>query len=377
MGQTVVGVGDPKAVKKFSAFLAVDTPKKSYVTSRLMGKEGSSMPIQQVDRLENEAGDTVSYDLLMQMTMQPREGDEVLEGHEQDMKFYSDEMHIEQMRGGVDTGGRMSRKRTLHELRKKARRLQSDWWARVFDELFFMYLCGARGINSDFVYPTTYTGFAGNGITAPDSEHLLFAGNKAKATLLVTDVMLLAEIDKAKTVAETMGGGAGGGSAGTDGNTQTPQIQPIKIDGELHYVCLMHPYQEYSVRTSAAAGQWLDIQKAMATAVGNKSQIFRGGMGMYNNVVLQSHRNIIRFSDYGAGSNIAAARALFLGEQAGAIAFGSPGTGLRFGWDEETRDVGNRVIIASRTIAGIKKTTYNGKDYGVMCIDTAAKAPNV
>jgi hypothetical protein len=48
---------------------------------------------------------------------------------------------------------------------------------------------------------------------------------------------------------------------------------------------------------------------------------------MYNDVVLHKHKGVIRFTDYGAGANVAASRSLFLGEQAGGVAFGSPGTG--------------------------------------------------
>lgn len=72
MAQTIIPVGDPKAVKKFSAFLALDTPKKSYFTRKFMGQgETSSMPIQQLSELENDAGEQISFDLTMQLTMQP------------------------------------------------------------------------------------------------------------------------------------------------------------------------------------------------------------------------------------------------------------------------------------------------------------------
>jgi N4-gp56 family major capsid protein len=147
------------------------------------------------------------------------------------------------------------------------------------------------------------------------------------------------------------------------------------IEGEKHYVTVMNPWQSYNLRKSTDSGDWLDIQKAIATAVGKQSSIMKGGLGMHNGVVLQEHESLIRFNDYGSGSDVEACRALFLGEQAGVIAFGSPGTGLRFSWHEETRDNGNQLIITTSTIVGIKKVTFNGKDYGVMALDTAAKKP--
>lgn len=365
MAKTIIGLNDPKAVKRYSGYLAVDVARTSYFSRKFMGEgETSSMPIQRLTHLENDAGEQITYDLSMQLKMQPIEGDSVLEGKEEDLKFYTDSVYIDQMRGGVNTGGRMTRKRTLHDLRAVSRKRQKEWWARVFDELFFMYLSGARGINAEFVYPVTYTGFANNPFTAPDSDHLIVAAGKTKATLTADDKMTLSEIDKAVAYATMMGGGT----------QEIPKIQPIMIDGEKHYVCVMNPWQVYDVRASTSSGHWLDIQKAAAGAEGRNSPIFKGGLGMYNNVVLHEHENVIRFSDYGSGA-VEAARALFLGVQACVVAFGSPGSGLRFDWNEETRDNGNQVVITTSTICGIKKTTFNGKDFGIMAIDTAAKKP--
>ena len=105
---------------------------------------------------------------------------------------------------------------------------------------------------------------------------------------------------------------------------------------------------------------------------------------MYNNVVLHSHENVIHFSDYGSGSNVHAERALFMGEQAGVIAYGVPGSGAmegsRFNWVEKTFDYDNQVGISAGTICGIKKTTYKrgsaSYDFGVIAIDTAGASPN-
>jgi N4-gp56 family major capsid protein len=96
---------------------------------------------------------------------------------------------------------------------------------------------------------------------------------------------------------------------------------------------------------------------------------------MYNNVVLHEAKPVIRFADYGAGSNVAAARALFLGSQAGVMAYGSPGAGHRFDWHEEARDNGNQVVVTTAAIVGMKKCRFNGKDFGVIAVDSAAANP--
>lgn len=366
MGATIIGVGDAKAVKKFSAFLAVDTPKISYWSRKFMGDgENCSMPLQRLTELESAAGDLITFDLSMQLQMQPVEGSAILENKEEAMQFYTDSVYINQMRGGVNAGDTMTRKRTIHKLRKVARKRESEWWARAFDELCFMYASGARGTNTEFVYPTAYTGFAGNSLTAPDSNHIVYAGGTTKATLAASNKMTTAEIDKAVAYAAMMGGGTQG----------VPQLQPIKINGEEHYVWVGDGYQAYDMRQDTGTTGWLALQKAAAAAEGNKNHIFRGSLGMHNGVVLQQHKSCIRFTDYGTGGDVAATRSLLLGEQAMVVAWGSPGNGLRYKWNEETRDHGDKLYISTAGIFGIKKVTFNGLDYGIMAIDTAATKP--
>lgn len=371
MPRTIVGVGDPKAVRKYSAFLAVDVGRKSYFNKKFMGMgEEAQTPLQTLPHLENDSGDQISYDLVMQLKMRPIQGDATLRGKEEDLKFYTDQLYIDQLRGGVNTGGKMSRKRTIHDLRKIARVRQSEWWARLFDETIFQYLSGARGVNPDFIESTDFTGYAGNPFVAPDDLHQMFGGSAtSKATLTADDKMSLNLIDRAVSRADTMGGGT----------TGVPSIQPVTIDGEEHYVLVMHPWQEYDLRASTGAGQWLDIQKAAAASEGRANPIFKGGLGMYNNVVLHKHKGVIRFDDYGTGNDVSAARALFLGRQAGVVAFGSPGTGLRFDWTEEKEDRGNQVVISTSSIFGVKKSAFTidgqSRDFGTIGLDTAAADP--
>ena len=370
MARTIVGVNDAKAVKKWAGMLAYDTSHKSYWNSKFMARGAEAeVPVQILTDLESDAGEQISYDLLAELKMAPVEGEDILEGKEEGQKFYTDQIYIDQARGGVNTGGRMTRKRTLHDLREKAKRQQSSWWARLMDELLFIYISGERGINENFLLPIGYTGRANNALVTPDAYHRLY-GNDATAYNNIDsgDKMDLRLIDRAKTKADSQGGGA----------TDIPVLQPCKIDGNETFVCVMHTFQEDDLRSSTATGQWLDIQKAAAGAEGKNSPIFKGSMGMYRNCILHSHRNAIRFNNAGAGANVEAARALFLGSQAAVVAFGSPGTNLRFDWHEETRDNGDKVVITTSSIFGVKKVTFTtpagAQDFGAYALDTAAAA---
>jgi N4-gp56 family major capsid protein len=370
MGATVIGLNDAKAVKRYSGNLAVDVGRKGFWTRKFMGKgEVPTKPIWQLTDLEADKGEQITYDLSMQLNMQPVEGDAVLHGKEEALSFFTDLVYIDQMRGGADCGGRMTRKRTLHDLRKIAKARSTDWWARVFDEIIFMYLSGARGTNSEFVFPTTYTGFANNSLTSPDTSHIVYGGiATSKATVAATDKMTTLPIDRAVAYAEMMGGGG-------PAYSEVPQIQKCNIEGDEAFLCIMDPYQKFDLRRNATSNDWADIQRALIAAVGRANEFFKGGMGIWNNTVLHSHQNVIRYTDYGAGTDVNASRALFLGLQAGAMAFGSPGQDLRYGWHEEERDNGNKIIISTHAIWGFKKVTFNGFDFGVIAIDTAATRP--
>ncbi|KLD65430.1 N4-gp56 family major capsid protein [Dyella japonica] len=369
MSQTIVGLNNPIAVKRYSATLFSDMAKESYWGARFMSKaQDAPTPIQVLTELENDAGDTINYDLFAQLKQKPVYGDDTLRGKEEKLQNFSDKVSIDQVRCGVNAGGRMTRKRTLHDMRAIARQKMAEWWARWLDEVTFMYLSGARGINEDFIEDLDYQGFAGNGLTAPDSDHLLFGGSADSFdSISNSDIMSLDLIDRAVTRSQTMGGGS-------DGKIK---IRPIRINGENRFVLTMHSFQEHDLRTkNQGTVTWMDIQKAAAAAQGQGNPIFTGSMGMYRGAVLHSHQSAIRFGNAGADGQQPAARALFLGAQSAVMAFGSPGSGLRYDWHEETEDRGNQVVITSSTILGMKKTQYKQKQFSSLALDTYAKDPN-
>jgi N4-gp56 family major capsid protein len=370
MSKTLIGVNDPKAVKRWAGLLAYDTSQKSFFGSKFMSRDPeSNAPIQIETDLESDAGDQITYDLLTELKMLPVEGESNFKGKEESQKFYTDAIWIDQARCGVNTGGKMTRKRTLNNLRAKAKRQQSSWWARLQDELLFIYLSGTRGDNPNFIMPSGFTGRAGNLIVPPDSNHLMYGGYSGLATAFnnITPVDKISNrvIDRAKVRAVTQGGPTG-----------IPYMQPCKIDGDETYVCVMHTFQEDDLRADTTTANWLDIQKAAAAYEGRNSPLFKECLGMYNGVILHSAKNAIRFNNAGATGKVEAARALFMGAHAGIVAFGSPGTNLRYSWHEETRDDGDKVVISSSAIFGCKKVTVNTdvgpQDLGVFALDTAA-----
>ncbi|MDN5925037.1 MAG: N4-gp56 family major capsid protein [Xanthomonadales bacterium] len=367
MSQTIIGLNDQIAVKRYSAALFNSMARESYWGSHFMSKSPDApLPIQVLTELENDAGDTINYSLFAQLRQKPVYGDAIRKGKEEALRNFNDKISVDQVWCGVNAGGRMTRKRTLHDLRVIAKQKMQEWWARWVDEVTFIYTAGRRGDNDDFIEDVGYTGFAGNALQTPDSDHVLFGGD-ATSTVTISndDGMTLSLIDRAVTKAQTMGGG-------TDGKVK---IRPIRVNGENRNVLVMHNFQEHQLRTSTTSVSWMDIQKAAAAAQGQKNPIFTGSLGMYRGTVLHSHPSAIRFLA-GSGGAVDCASAQFLGAQAAVMAFGSPGSGLRFDWNEEKDDRGNQIVIGSSTIMGVKKTRYENRDFSGLSLLTYAPDPN-
>lgn len=369
MAATKFGVNDPQEVKKWGTDLAVAINREAYFASTMMSEsKRARTPIQVRTELEKDAGLEVTVDLLMPMSQEPVV-QEKLEGRGQALKYFTDKLRIDQVRGAVSAGDRVTSKATLRNLREDAKTVMKDWWSRLHDELFFIYLSGVQpGVTAGMLWSSTNKMFNVNAVTAPDALHQMYGGNAtAKGDIGTDDGFDLRLIDRAVAKAETMGG---------DGTDELSMV-PVNVEGKKCYVMLMHTFQYDAMKSNTSTGQWLDIQKAAAGAAGMSSPLFKNSGGMYADCVIHKHRNVLRFTDYGAGGNVPAARALFLASQAAVIAYGSAGgSGTRYRWTEVMTDHEDHVEIGTHCIFGVKKATYKSKDntvtrdFGVFAVDT-------
>jgi N4-gp56 family major capsid protein len=371
MAQTIIGAGDPKAIKKQSVALSVQVIKEAFFGSNAMIGRGSDTPnfIQRQDDLQKEAGDELSVDLLMPSKQEPTIGDDILSGNEESMVYYTDKVKITQIRHGISIGSAMSQKRTVWDLRKHGNRLLKDYWARLFDEMIFITASGLVPVNNGFVWRQTSKFWTETQpVTSPDSAHQFYGGSATSlGTITAADKFSVSDVERILARAEMMGGDA----------TDELSMVPARIGGDEHYCIVMSPYQARDMRTSTNPGGWLDIQKAAAAAEGQKGPIFKGGatLGMINNVILKKHRNVIR-QQGGAGNALPCARALFMARQAVLLAYGDSGSKLPFKITEEEKDHGDKFAIGSKAIMGAKKSRYETpsgfRDFGVSAIDTYA-----
>lgn len=367
MVDTRINVGDKQAIRRYATQLSVDFGRMIY-WKKFVGTSSNSIVHEKVE-LNSAAGDAIQFDLVMQMRGKPVYGDDIAFGKEENLNFLVDEVKIDQVRKPGSAGGRMTRKRTLHNLRTVVKDLTAEWLAAWHDEVMFCYASGVAGnarINEDALF--TDASFGNNAIEAPDAGHLMYGGDaNAKNTLDSADKMSLNLIKKAAVKARTI----------KQYNSEHVDMKPVRVDGGEYYVLVMSEDQGFDLRTGTAATEWLEIQKH-AGQRGTNNPIFTGDEGKVDGVSLHKARGVLRFADYGSGGNVRAARALLLGRQALTAAYGS-GNGTRMMWEEELTDYGNQIGIAAGMIFGVKKTRFKPKtgggtgfDQAVIAIDTAA-----
>ena len=159
MAQTKIN--DAQAVKKWAGALFNSAIPKSFYGTRLMssvksiGKTGAmaNAPICVINDLESGAGDNVSFDMFVQLKGRGTYGDDVLEGNEEDLTAFTDEVKINQVRHGVTPGGKMNQKRTINDLRAIAKVKLERWHANHFDDVVMTTLGGGRGHAKDLYIP--------------------------------------------------------------------------------------------------------------------------------------------------------------------------------------------------------------------------------
>jgi N4-gp56 family major capsid protein len=355
MPGTEFALNDPLAVQRWSTSLAIEAAKKQYFAPFIGTSQDSLIVLK--DELSKGAGDKVIVGLRLKLTKPGVEGDAIIEGHaqgEEALIFFNDFLFIDQLRKGTKSKGKMSEQRVPYSLRKEGRDALSTWWAEEFDEQIMFYLAGARGVGTSYHQPVGWTGRANNALQAPDTAHVMYSSTATQNSEL-TNAMPIALADIERLVARA--------------ELTDPMIQPFIINGNKKFVLLMHTIQAYQLRTGTSTNDWMTIHKATDSGQGAKSMIYTNSLGEYADVVLHKHRNVITFSDYGAGT-VPAARALFMGAQAGLLAYGQGGGTERYSWNEETDDRGNALAITAGTIFGVKKAQFNSKDFGVFALDS-------
>lgn len=373
MARTQILPSDPNKRKAWSAKVAEDSIKEMYF-SRLIGEEGTpSAIIRKVDTEKGSTqggnGDEVTTALVAKLRGEPVTEGKKLAGREFRLQHAAHTMRINEFRHGVNVGARIDQTRVGFNLKKQGRERLTDYIKEMYEEVTAMALAGSRGVGDEIQhFGLDYAGYP-NALRAPDAGHLFIGtnGTATKATLVAGDKMNLATINKLRTKSKKMLGGQ---------PDKAVKMTPVMKGGKKVFILAGMPEVIQDIRDDVGAQGWFEAQKALTAAIGKESEIFKGGAGMFNGVLVDETDTGVKFNDYGAGGNIPAARSLFMGANAGAIAHGTKGMadGLEIQLDEDEDDRGHDKILFFEMIFGADKCQYNGMDYGQITVDTAFTA---
>lgn len=349
-------VGDSEVVKLWSKRLAREALKQTVIFPYIRD-DGNALCELKSDT-QKGAGDRITFTLRMQLTGDGVGENGTQEGNEEAISTYTDNIYINELSHAFRGKTKITQQRVPFDLAREGNDALSDWWANRIDTVAFNHLCG-YSIQAN----PLYNGF--NTITAPTSGRYLsaLAAGTTDEQLTSTNIFTLQMIDQAKEVAET------GGSNGL------VPIRPIKgLPAGAKYVCFVHPTQVTSLRTSTSTNNWMDIQKALLQGgEGDKSMLFKGGLGVWNEVLLVSANRITN----GINSTTSAAiptvrRAVFCGAQALATAYGKGYGPEQWDVQEETFDYGRQYGANGLSIFGFKKTVFNSSDFATIVLPSYA-----
>lgn len=362
MSVTTYGVNDALAVKLWSKKLAVEVSKATAIAP-LIGTSSNSI-IQLKEETQKGPGDQVTFGLRRQLVGDGVTEGENQEGNEESLSTYSQAILINELSHAVriKNEGTIDAQRVPFSLRDEANDGLTDWYSDRLSMAAFIQWGGYTAPTMAFEGRTITlknVHWGHNAPVAPSSNRVVRAGGQANDSALTSaDVFTLDLIDKAVERAKTA----------------NPKIRPVRVDGENVYVVYLHPYQVTSMKTSTSTGQWLDIQKAAYSGSRKGNPIFDGSLGMYNGCVLREAEHVVPGVSTGGATIATVRRAVLLGAQSMVAAFGKNKGATRFKLVEELFDYQRELGLSAQTIMGMKKTRFDGEDFGCVVIPTYAAA---
>ena len=382
----------------FMNLISGEMPKEGSFAAKAKGQTSPDYPIVKAGDLAKGAGDTVSIDLFNILQGKPVMGDKRIEGRMMQLTYSSMDVRIDQVRGGADSGGRMTQKRTVHNLRNISMAGLQAWMQRLEDQTALVHLAGTRGSQqtSDWVVPLQADADFGeimvNPVKAP-TKNRYFAANDATtpADIGTNDALTLQDIDR--IVAQLR---------------ESPVVmQSVKIKGDDRawndplWVMFVTERQWLYLQSRTSQTTW---RQAMQNAFERKS----GGLKhplfdayetiMWNGMLIKRmNRYAIRFAagdsvvtDTGGADGLTYTestvqtaqpvdRAIIVGAQAMAKAYGKSASDYFYDWSEKEVDHGNSIETVAASMTGSAKIRFKidgaDTDFGVAVVDSYAPDP--
>ncbi|QKJ87412.1 Virion structural protein [Paramixta manurensis] len=368
-----------------------DAAPKQVTPDKKGPKQTSFMaPVVRVTDLTKTKGDSVDMQIIHKLSKRPTMGDKKLAGRGENLNFSDFDLGINQGRHLVDAGGKMSQQRYKHDLRAAGRTLLGTYFNDLQDQSATFHLAGARG---DFIADDTIVPLAShhefneimvNDVLPPTYDRHFYAGDATRfQDIDAADLFSLSTVDNMSLYLDEM----------------AHPLQPVRLskdelkNEDPYYALFVTPRQWNDWYTSTSGKDWQAmLSRAIQRSKGFAHPLFQGECAMWRNILVRKYSGTpVRFftgsqvsvsnNDNAATTSIIEAptnidRAMLLGGQALASAWGIGDQGGFFGYHEEKVDHDNGTEISISWINGLKKIRFqqkNGRvqDHGVMVVDSA------
>lgn len=332
MANTTVATNDALTQKIWEKDLFEDTKKASYF-SKFMG--GMTSVVYEKNQLEKTQGDNITFGIRNRLVSDGKTSVDTVEGNELALSTNSFSVSLEEYAEGVRDRGPLDRKRPIWDVDNESRQALLDWGSEKMDQLCF-----------DNLYSAALTRVFYNGLsTATEAT--------ATAAVEATNTFSFSNLMKAKAWLKT------------GGNRAQVPLRPIKVGSQEYFIVLVHPDVMADVEQNAELNQ----AQREAEVRGKENPIFSGASAIYRGFIIHEHENVPITTTWGAGGAVTGAKNVILGQQALCWAWGARPkiTPAEF-------DYGRSHGYCWSMMAGLGKTKFNSKDYGVAGFYTARSA---
>lgn len=351
---------------------------------RYMGR-GTNAIIRTLSEGVTNGGKAVVMPLIGLIRGEGVSGSQVLEGNEEDMDTYADEIRVNWRRNGVKVPKSTSYGTSLDLLNAAKPRLR-DWAANrvlkmgLIQQMQGIVVPGTTVTDTDgstYQGPDTVVPYAQasaaqrNTFIVNNADRVLFGADIANASSGVmatalanvdntNDKLTPALISKAKRIAQ---------ETGTIASTSANNISPITpyqtADGEEWFVMFVHPRAMRDLRNDPTMTQ----ANRDARERGENNPLFRGGDLLWDGVIIRQLFDLELITGAGA-AGIDVAHNFMAGQSALAVAWGQEPRVIT----DRDQDYQFRPAVVVEELIGIKKTSFAGKVYGGVSVFTAAAA---
>jgi N4-gp56 family major capsid protein len=403
MSDTNISSSSPQAVIKFGGALFTRLARRNTFGGKLTGappKDAQAAawlkgvptnpgaPCVRITDLSQGPGDQINYDIVNYVMGKPTMGDRKIAGRMMNLSFATQKIRIDQYRGGIGSGGRMTRKRLSWNTERAAMANLYGWNSRLLDQLMFVHLAGDRGTDTsrDWVVPLAsdpdFNDIVVNPIVPPSYNRRWVTGTAGGLGSITgldnTDKLTLNELSKVSAAIFESDYPMQGVTIDQDVMSEDPIYRMFTSTRGFDQI------RESVTNTTdwnTLVSNGIKVASQYKHPVFTNEPIFWRGLLIERSprkITFASGTSVSEYNSAGAlvqnNAPVAFDRSIIVGAQAVCEAWGADSESeMPVRWSQEKVDHGNSTEIVTSLIGGFRKLTFTldgtTTDHGVWTVD--------